>query len=189
MEISLSEQDNEFLTQGFSMEEIKDVVFSMEHSKASGRPDGFPIEFYQNFWEIVNWDLKELFDDFHKGELDDFHKGELSVERLNYGIITLVPKSKDCSSIQKYRPLCVLNVSFKILAKAITVRMAEKEAKVVSNTQTAFIKNRYIMEGILVVHEVHDVHRKKKCLGFFSKLILRKPMIKLDGLLYTKRCS
>lgn len=46
-------------------------------------PDGFPVEFYQDLWEIIKQDLKELFDKFHIVELD--------VERLNQGIIALIP--------------------------------------------------------------------------------------------------
>lgn len=72
----LSEQDRHNLTTEFSMEEIKDVVFSMKHNKAPS-PDEFPIEFHQQFWEIIKDDLKELF--------DDFHKGSLPIKRLNYG--------------------------------------------------------------------------------------------------------
>jgi hypothetical protein len=67
----------------------------MEHNKAPG-PDGFTAEFYQHFWELIKWDLKAM--------LDDFHKGHLNIARLNYGIITLVPKSKEPKHIQKFRP-------------------------------------------------------------------------------------
>jgi hypothetical protein len=36
--------------------------------------------------------------------LNDFQKGELDIDRLNYGVITLVPKGKDAYMIQKYKP-------------------------------------------------------------------------------------
>lgn len=52
-----------------------------------------------------------------KGLLDDFHGGRLDISILNYGIITLVPKTKDAKQIQKFRPICLLNVSFKIITK------------------------------------------------------------------------
>lgn len=58
----------------------------MEHSK-SPRPDGFPIEFYQRFWDPLKWYLRK--------KLDDFHKGNINMARLNYNIITLTPKTKD----------------------------------------------------------------------------------------------
>lgn len=95
----ITDEDREILTQEFSLQEINNVVFDMEKNKAPG-PDGFPVEFYQNFWEIIKYDLKALF--------DDFHTGLLSIERLNYGVITLLPKSPDAHSIQKYRPICLL---------------------------------------------------------------------------------
>ena len=69
------------------MEEIKNVVFKMAHNKSPG-PDGFTAEFYQHYWELVKDDLKDL--------LDDFANREIDISRLNYGIITLVPKSKKC---------------------------------------------------------------------------------------------
>jgi len=37
----------------------------MEHNKTPG-PDGFPTEFYQAFWEVINDNLVALFVDFHK---------------------------------------------------------------------------------------------------------------------------
>ena len=102
---TISDLDSEHLVQPFSMEEIKDVVFSMEHNKAPG-PDGFNAEFYQYFWDLIKWDLKAM--------LDDFHAGRLDLARFTYGIITLVPKCKEAKQIQKFRPICLLNVSFKI---------------------------------------------------------------------------
>lgn len=44
--IQVTQVENEKLTQPFSEDEVKAVVFSMEHNKAPG-PDGFPAEFYQ----------------------------------------------------------------------------------------------------------------------------------------------
>jgi mannosylglycoprotein endo-beta-mannosidase len=56
----LSEDENEGLTASFSKEEVRLAVFDMEHNKAPG-PDGFFVEFYQFFWEVVKPDLMNLF--------------------------------------------------------------------------------------------------------------------------------
>ena len=56
----VSEEENKVLTAPFGEEEVKTVVFDMEHNKAPG-PDDFPAEFYQFFWEIVKSDLMSLF--------------------------------------------------------------------------------------------------------------------------------
>ena len=87
----LSREENELLTSEFTVSEVKDAVFQMEHNKAPG-PDGFPAEFYQVFWEVIKDDLMSLFTDFHKKDLNLFS--------LNFGIITLIPKVQEATKIQ-----------------------------------------------------------------------------------------
>ena len=128
-------------------------MFQMEHNKAPG-PDGFPVEFYQVFWNLIKDDLMALF--------TDFHKEELNLYSLNFGIITLIPKNHEATKIQQYRPICVLNVSFKIFTKVGTNRLNKVAQSVVSPTQTAFMPGRNIMEGVVILHEtIHELHTKK----------------------------
>lgn len=42
-----------------SIEELEGVVFNMKKGKAPG-PDGFPIVFYQEFWDIMKFDLLDV---------------------------------------------------------------------------------------------------------------------------------
>ena len=48
----------------FSEEEVKMAIFDIEHNKAPGL-DGFPVEFYQFFWDVVKQDLMSLFFEFY----------------------------------------------------------------------------------------------------------------------------
>jgi hypothetical protein len=100
----LSDEDCELLKKDFTLEELKFVVFEMASNKAAG-PDEFNAKFYQKSWELAKHDLFGL--------LTDFQKGELDIDVLNYGVITLVPKGNDVGRIQKYMPICLLNVSLK----------------------------------------------------------------------------
>jgi hypothetical protein len=93
------------LTSTFTEDEVKEAIFQKEHNKALG-PDGFSVEFYQVFWEILKEDLMALFDDFHEDKLPLFS--------LNFGVITLLPETKETTKIQQYTLICLLNVSFKI---------------------------------------------------------------------------
>jgi hypothetical protein len=79
----LCKEDSLILARPFTVEEVKTALFSMALNKAPG-PDNIPIEFYQHRWDLVKWDIMNLFHAFHVGCLD--------VSRLNYGIITLLPK-------------------------------------------------------------------------------------------------
>ena len=100
----VNEEENSALTKPFTEEEIKSALVMMEKNKAAG-PDKIPIEFYQTCWEIIKQDIIELFAEFHNGSLD--------VKRLNYGVITLLPKVQDAVKIQQFRPICLLNCLYK----------------------------------------------------------------------------
>ena len=132
----VSHFENKALTQQFTEKEIKEAIFQMEHNKAPG-PDGFPAEFYQVFWNVIKHDLMDLFNDFHNGTLPLFS--------FNFGTIILLPKCVEAMKIQQYRPICLLNVSFKIFIKVATNRIMSVALKVISPTQTAFIPGRNIM--------------------------------------------
>jgi hypothetical protein len=86
----------------------------MEHNKAA-EPDKIHEEFYQACWEIIKVDIIELFDDLYKGRLD--------VSRINYGVITLLPKVADADKIQQFRPKYLLNCLYKWITKVLTIRL------------------------------------------------------------------
>jgi hypothetical protein len=104
----VTKEENEHLTKPFSMELLKKAVNSMERNTAPS-PDHNLVEFYQSGCEIIKTDLFDL--------LNEFWYQKLEIGRLNYGVITLIPKIKEASRIQKYMPICLLNVSFKIIKK------------------------------------------------------------------------
>ena len=79
----VTNDENEELIKPFTEEEVKNALFQMKKNKAAG-PDSIPVEFYQNCWDIVKHDIMEIFHEFHQGSMD--------VCRINYGIITLLPK-------------------------------------------------------------------------------------------------
>jgi hypothetical protein len=92
----------------------------------------------------------------------ELFRGELNLNRLNYGMITLIPKLKEANNIKQYRPICLLNVDYKWFTKVLTMRLTPYAEKLISNTQTAFIPGRYILEGVIILHEiVHELRVKK----------------------------
>lgn len=135
----------------------------MAHNKSPG-PDGFTAKFYKHYWDLVKHDLKAIFDDFHSGSLD--------ISRLNYGIITLISKTKDANQIQKFKPIFLLNVSFKFFTQILMNRLNGFAREVVSPIQTAFIKGRHIMEGVIILQEalntIHHQIRVKMALCFVN---------------------
>jgi hypothetical protein len=54
---------------------------------------------------------------------DDFYEDKLPLFSLNFGVITLLSKTKEAIKIQQYMPICLLNVSFKFFTKVVTNRI------------------------------------------------------------------
>jgi mannosylglycoprotein endo-beta-mannosidase len=79
----VSIEENNLLTAAYTEEEVRKVVFLMEHNKAPG-PDDFLAEFYQTFWDTIKADLLAMFSSSHTGQLELFC--------LNFGKIILLPK-------------------------------------------------------------------------------------------------
>lgn len=106
MKVSLA--DNEALTKPFTMDELEVVVKGLRDGSAPG-PDGFTALFFKIFWPELRTHILDM--------LHDLREGKLELFRLNYGILTLIPKVKGATSIKQYRPICLLNVVYKIITK------------------------------------------------------------------------
>ncbi|WVZ62771.1 LOW QUALITY PROTEIN: hypothetical protein U9M48_012475, partial [Paspalum notatum var. saurae] len=114
-------------------------------------------------------------------EVDALHDGfmthsnsSLPLFSLNFGVITLILKIQEANQIQQYRLIYLLNVSFKIFTKAATIRINSNADHLVSPTQSAFMRGRNILEGVVNLHEiVHELHRRKQS-GVIFKIDFEK---------------
>jgi hypothetical protein len=50
--------------------------------------------------------------------------------------------------------ICLLNVDFKIFPKLLIDRLTPMADNLISKNQTAFIKGRSILEGVVTLHEI-----------------------------------
>jgi hypothetical protein len=108
------------------------------------------------------------------------YEEKLPLFSLNFGIIMLLSKQKEATHIKQFRPICLLNVSFKIFTKVLVNRMTGIATKVISPSQTAFIPGQNIMEGVVMLHEtIHELHRKKMS-GVILKLDFEKAYDKVN---------
>jgi hypothetical protein len=78
-------EEVEILETPFFEEEIKKAVFGSYSDGAPGL-DGLSFMFYQEFWSVVKQDILEMFEDFHKDKLD--------IYRLNFSLVTIIPRRK-----------------------------------------------------------------------------------------------
>jgi hypothetical protein len=69
----------------------------------------------------------------------DFDNNTLPVHSLNFGVITLIHKKCNAIRVQEYRPICLLNVSFKIITKVLTNIIGMVADRIIKPSQTTFL--------------------------------------------------
>jgi hypothetical protein len=106
--------------------------------------------------------------------VNGFALGTVDVAGLNYGILSLIPKVVGADSIKQYRPIALINVIFKIVAKVYASRLSPVAHMIVSQTQTTFIKGRFIRDGALALHEILHELTSKNLLAIVLKLDFEK---------------
>ncbi|XP_071706748.1 uncharacterized protein [Rutidosis leptorrhynchoides] len=99
-----------------------------------------------------------------------FCKDEIwaAIKECGASFITLVPKVTDPTSLNEYRHISLISSYYKIVAKLLSNRLRKVIPSLVGTEQSAFIKGRNILDGVLIANEIIEyVKRKKsKCLIF-----------------------
>lgn len=170
-EQQIQQSENEFLTRPFSLEEVDKTMKEMKNNTTPG-PDGFSVEFYKAFWPQIRELIKELWDCLHDSHLE--------LSRLNYGVIILIPKVKPAINVKQFRPICLLNVIYKIITKELTIMLIAVVDKVISPFQTAFLLGRSILDGVVILQEILHELRSKKAAGVILILDLEKAYDKVS---------
>jgi hypothetical protein len=157
--VTLSSAENDFLTAPFSSLEIEAVVRESDGSKSPG-PDGFNFAFVKEFWYLIKDEVGIMFDQFYASEV-------LPKNMLAF-FVTLIPKVSSPLELKDYRPICLLGCLYKLLAKVLARRLAGVMNTIISPSQSAFLKGRHLVDGVLVVNELVDFAKKakKECLIF-----------------------
>jgi hypothetical protein len=100
-----------------------------------------------------------------------FEMGKINIDRLNYAMIILIPKEKNAKTLKKFRPISLINCSFKKISKAINNRLEQITDRLLAPNQTAFVRGRFILESVVSAHEIiHSAVMVRKR-GLLSSLL------------------
>lgn len=149
----VSEANANRLESPFSKEEVLYALKQLQNEKTPGI-DGFSKEFMLQFWEwlgpwvleIINtaWATQSLHPD------------------ITRGIIKLLPKQVFCSTFAHWRPISMMGIIYKIMAKAIAIRVSPLLRNTVHSSQSGFIGGRSIYDNILAVQLGVEYARRSK---------------------------
>ena len=122
----LSNNDSLLLESPITIFEIFNAIKSMNTKKSPGI-DGLPIEFYIKFWNIIKNELSEI--------IVNISKGMLLEDKQRKAIITLIHKDGELNKLKNWRPISLICVDVKIVAKILAIRLSKVMNKVINENQ------------------------------------------------------
>lgn len=89
-----------------------------------------------------------------------FEKGFLP-KGINSTIIALIPKKDEAVYMKDYRPISCWNVIYKVISKILANRLKKLLPGFISMNQSAFVKDRLLMENVLPESELVKSYHKE----------------------------
>lgn len=160
--------------------ELLAALKTMEPEKSPGS-DGLTSEFYKFFWNTIGTELTLV-------HLESINTGTLSLTQKE-GIITSVHKSGPREELDNWRPISLLNIDYKILAKALASRLIYTLSDVVPHTQTASVPQRSILYNLSVIRDTIDYCQNNNIDGAILSLDQVKAFDTVDWLFLKKTLS
>eukprot|EP00253_Pinus_taeda_P035953 PITA_35953 len=99
---------------------------------------------------------------------------------LNSTFIALIPKEEDFITPNKYRPIALCNVIYKVISKVIPNRLKPLLPLLISPEQSSYVEGQKILDGIILTHDIIHSLKTTKQAGMLLKLDLSKAFDKLS---------
>ncbi|GKF38472.1 RNA-directed DNA polymerase, eukaryota, reverse transcriptase zinc-binding domain protein, partial [Tanacetum coccineum] len=136
-----------------SIPTVKEAVWDCGSSKAPG-PDGYSFAFVKKYWGTIQKDLYAF--------VNLFFASCVMPNSANSSFFTLIPKVNNPTLITDFRPISLIGIRYKIIAKILANRLSKVIDKIVSKEQSAFIAGRQILDGPVILSEIIEWYKKRK---------------------------
>ncbi|GKU92387.1 hypothetical protein SLEP1_g6121 [Rubroshorea leprosula] len=161
----ISDEERVMLEAPFTVEEVRQAVWNCESSKAPG-PDGFNFKFVKEMWDTIKNDIM--------GFVTEFHKNGKLVRGLNSSFIVLIPKVASPQKIEEFRPISLVGVMYKLIAKLLACRLSSVLNGIIGETQMAFVGERQLVDSVVIANETIEEAQRRKKKGFVFKADFEK---------------
>ena len=159
------------MDQGVTEEEIREAVFSMQQDKALG-PDGFTVDFYRNHWDTIKKDFMRMVKNvFINHKMGDNTKSSH---------LALIPKDINPRSFDRFRPISLCNVSYKIVTKILANRLKKLLPHLISANQGGFVPHRQITNNVILIQEAIHSSLSRQERGMIIKLDMANAFDRVD---------
>lgn len=144
----LDDSERDLCDLPLSQTEIHNSIGLLKDNKSPGT-DGLSSEFYKTFSQQMAPFLLQVFN-------ESLSSSTLPTS-MTQGLITLIPKPrKDPLYINNWRPICLLNNDYKILALILVKRIKRVLDSLIDEAQSGFMPNRHITNNIRLVLDLLD---------------------------------
>eukprot|EP00253_Pinus_taeda_P025694 PITA_25694 len=167
----ITEEHNELLLQPILTQEVDTAMSQLKEGKAPG-PDGFTTTFFHTFWELIKLEVWQV--------VEESRALHWLLPSLNSTFIALIPKEEESNTLEKFRPIALCNVIYKVISKVIANRLKPLLPLLISPEQSGYVEGRQILDGIILSHEIIHSLKYSKQASMILKLDLSKAFDKLS---------
>eukprot|EP00079_Xenopus_tropicalis_P032749 XP_017946520.1 PREDICTED: UDP-Gal:betaGlcNAc beta 1,4- galactosyltransferase, polypeptide 1, gene 1 isoform X1 [Xenopus tropicalis] len=175
----LTPQQKTLMSEPISIEEIKVAIKQLKVNKSPG-PDGFTGKYYKLFApKLIPW-LHLLFNDIMN------NKGNFSRDDLQAQIAVIPKPEKDHTNCKNFRPISILNLDIKLLAKIIASRLNQFLGQLIHKDQSGFIPKRQVTDNIRKIINLIHIAKTKDVPSMLLSLDLEKAFDLFPGTICIK---
>lgn len=160
----LSPDESKSLNEPISEEELLIAIGQLNNNKAPG-PDGLTAEFYKEFKDCLVEPLLSALG-------QSFEDGTLPSSAYEACISLIHKKGRPADECASFRPISLLNLDRKLLAKILATRLEIVMPQLVSADQTGFIKGR---------NSCNNVRRLLNLIQYGSRMTDKALVVSLDA--------
>ena len=155
MEVTHDQQMNSILQDGTTWRVgCGDKIKFWEDSWAGHGKDNIKFWEINIFWCIMSPEFRRFVDEFYVN--GSFPNGS------NASFVALIPKMNHPLSFNDYRPISLIGCMYKVIVKLLSNRLRSVMDGLIDERQSAFIKGRHILHGIVILNEVVEEARRSK---------------------------